>query len=136
MQPSPRSSNELVRRTAAGRGLLKGQALVWLALSAALVAVACHSGPTEPAGSGGTGAAGAVAAPGDLQLIQAGYQRQMRQGRVVYCRVETVTGSRFSSTVCASKEQVQANWEAAQRQLQGQRVNADCTLVKASCPGG
>lgn len=105
------------------------------ALIAGLLGFACHSGPTPAPGAARTEAAQAVAAPGDAQLAQAGYQRQMRQGRVVYCRVETVTGSRFSSTVCASKEQVKADWEAAQRQMQGPRLNSDCSLTK-TCPGG
>lgn len=135
MRHLPRGSEAKKRQTAHG-GVLPGvRQVLSLALIAVLLGSACHGGPTPAPGSGRSEATQAVAAPGDAELAQAGYQRQMRQGRVVYCRVETVTGSRFSSTVCASKEQVQADWEAAQRQMQGPRLNADCSLTK-TCPGG
>lgn len=135
MRRLPRGSEAPQRQTADGSALPAIRRVLSLAMSAVLLGSACHSDPSHAPGLGGGVAAHSDAAPGDAQLAQAGYRRQMRQGQVVYCRVETVTGSRFSSTVCASKEQVQANWEAAQRQMQGQRVNADCSLVK-SCPGG
>jgi len=109
--------------------------MAWRTLPLALGTVlgfGCHGLTPVPAPGAAVAAVGS--APDDAQLERAGYHRQMRQGRVVYCRVESVTGSRFSSTVCASREQIEAGWEAAQRAMQDQRVNTDCTLDKA-CSG-
>jgi hypothetical protein len=77
-----------------------------------------------------TGTASATAArpgspdPGvprvDPALIKAGYRAVRRQGKLLYCQTQTVTGTKFANTTCMTAEQiheVNRDTEASQRLL-------------------
>jgi hypothetical protein len=83
----------------------------------------------------GTASAGAVAAVAaapagsavdsslakvDPDLIKEGYRVVRRQGKILYCQTQTVTGTKFGSTVCATAEQIhesERETELSKRQL-------------------
>jgi hypothetical protein len=119
--------------------------VVCAALSMACSSPSQHAGPVvvaqEPAGAGTststaasrvTGTASANDAPAgsavDPGLIKEGYRASRRQGRVLYCQTQTVTGTKFANTVCMTAAQIQAlKRETAQskRLLMGS-VPANC----------
>lgn len=56
----------------------------------------------------------------DLALVKEGYRVVRRQGKVLYCQTQTVTGTKFGSTVCATAEQIhesERETELSKRQL-------------------
>jgi 3-oxoacyl-ACP reductase-like protein len=63
-----------------------------------------------PAAAGTPTAAAAANAPaaGDVDpaLVKEGYRVVRRQGKVLYCQTQTVTGTKFGSTTCATAEQI------------------------------
>jgi hypothetical protein len=58
-----------------------------------------------------TGTASATNAPAvsavDPALVKEGYGVVRRQGKILYCQTQTVTGSKFANTVCMTAEQIQ-----------------------------
>jgi hypothetical protein len=57
----------------------------------------------------GTASAAAAAAVGvvDASLVKAGYSVMRRQGEVLYCRNEVITGQRIGTRICLSAAQIQ-----------------------------
>ena len=57
-----------------------------------------------------TGTAVAPNAPAasdvDPALVKEGYRVVRRQGKVLYCQTQTVTGTKFGTTKCATAEQI------------------------------
>jgi hypothetical protein len=84
-----------------------------------------------PAGATATGTASAAGAPPggavdpglakvDPTLIKEGYRVVRRQGKILYCQSQTVTGTKFGNTVCRTAEQIQEekrDTELSQRML-------------------
>ncbi len=108
----------------------------------AALAVACSSQPrttnpvvvaqvpaaagtsTATTGATATGAASAAIAPADNDvdpaLIKEGYRVVRRRGKVLYCQTQTVTGTKFGSTVCRTADEIHAEereTELSKRQL-------------------
>jgi hypothetical protein len=58
-----------------------------------------------------TGTASALNAPTtsavDPVLVKEGYRAVRRQGMILYCQTQTVTGTKFANTVCMTAEQLQ-----------------------------
>jgi hypothetical protein len=50
----------------------------------------------------------ASAAPGDVDLVKAGYSVMRRHGQVLYCRNEIITGGRIATRICLTAAQIQA----------------------------
>ncbi len=89
--------------------------------------------PQVPAAASTLTAAGAAAATGtasaanataggdvDLALVKEGYRAVRRQGKILYCQTQTVTGTKFASTTCATAEQIHESkreTELSKRQL-------------------
>jgi hypothetical protein len=74
--------------------------------------------PTDPSTATATGAAAvagtatAADAPPtstavDPALIKEGYRAVRRQGTILYCQTQTVTGTKFANTVCKTAQQIQ-----------------------------
>jgi hypothetical protein len=42
----------------------------------------------------------------DPGLIKEGYRAVRRQGKLLYCKTQTVTGTKFGTTKCATAEQI------------------------------
>jgi hypothetical protein len=57
---------------------------------------------TAPAGS----AADPSPAKADPALIKEGYRVVRRQGKILYCQTQSVTGTKFGNTVCRTAEQI------------------------------
>jgi hypothetical protein len=56
----------------------------------------------------------------DPALIKEGYRAVRRQGKILYCQTQTVTGTKFGNTVCRTAEQIQEekrDTELSQRML-------------------
>ena len=56
----------------------------------------------------------------DPNLIKEGYRAVRRQGKLLYCQTQTVTGTKFGNTVCRTAEQIQEekrDTELSQRML-------------------
>jgi hypothetical protein len=56
----------------------------------------------------------------DPALIKEGYRVVRRQGKLLYCQTQTVTGTKFGNTVCRTAEQIQEekrDTELSQRML-------------------
>jgi hypothetical protein len=84
-----------------------------------------------PAGATATGTASSAGAPPgsavdpslakvDPALIKEGYRVVRRQGKILYCQTQTVTGTKFGNTVCRTAEQIQEekrDTELSQRML-------------------
>jgi len=43
----------------------------------------------------------------DPALIKAGYRAVKRQGKILYCQTQSVTGTKFANTICMTAEQIQ-----------------------------
>ena len=80
-------------------------------------AAACSNTPGARASRTDEPAAGnaAAIAPGtapagvvDASLIKAGYSVMRRQGEVLYCRSEVITGQRIGTQICLTAGQIQA----------------------------
>lgn len=58
-----------------------------------------------------TGTASATNAPAgsavDPALVKEGYRVARRQGKILYCQTQTVTGTKFANSVCMTAEQIQ-----------------------------
>jgi hypothetical protein len=88
------------------------------AAPAAMVAgtASAAAAPAAPAGS----AVDSSLAKVDPDLIKEGYRVVRRQGKILYCQTQTVTGTKFGSTVCATAEQIhesERETELSKRQL-------------------
>ena len=74
-------------------------------------APAAASAHTSTAAATATGTASATNAPAggdpDPALVKEGYRVVRRQGTILYCQTQTVTGTKFASTVCMTAEQIQ-----------------------------
>jgi putative hemolysin len=113
----------------------------WLVIVVMVPLSACTSAARPVAASaGGAGivsnqqSTSAGTAPiEEATLIKEGYRREIHQGEVLFCRSETLTGSRFSSNVCQSKEQIEAREAAARRAMGAVRPDTTCALPKSSC---
>lgn len=79
-------------------------------------AAACSNTPGARASRTDEPAAGnaAAIAPGtapagvvDASLVKAGYSVMRRQGEVLYCRSEVITGQRIGSRICLTAAQIQ-----------------------------
>jgi uncharacterized protein (AIM24 family) len=85
-------------------------------------AAAGTSTSTTAATATGTTAATNAPAGGDVDpaLVKEGYRVVRRQGKILYCKTQTVTGTKFGNTVCRTAEQIQEEkreTELSQRQL-------------------
>jgi ABC-type phosphate transport system substrate-binding protein len=45
----------------------------------------------------------------DQSLVKRGYRPRRRNGQLLYCRSETLTGTHFSNTVCLTEAQIKAS---------------------------
>ena len=92
------------------------------------VIVAQAPAASTPATTGATGAGtaptGRSAAPADSKvdpaLIKEGYRVVRRQGKVLYCQTQTVTGTKFGNTVCRTADEIheeERETELSKRQL-------------------
>ena len=67
----------------------------------------------------------------DQELLKRGYRVQYRRGEVVYCRAEAITGSRLTSTLCRSAQQIKEDEQRAREVL------GPAGVQRASgCPAG
>jgi len=91
----------------------------------AVIAVACsnQSQNTKPVLVAQTPAAASIgsADPGvpkvDPALVKQGYRVARRQGKLLYCQTQTVTGTKFANTTCMTAEQIhELNRETEQAQ--------------------
>jgi hypothetical protein len=86
----------------------------------ATLAAACSSTPPSapqtlaaagntPAIAPGTPSAAAAAPAGvvDANLVKAGYSVMRRNGEVLYCRNEAITGQRIATRICLTAAQIQ-----------------------------
>jgi hypothetical protein len=93
-----------------------------------LVALAACSGTARKATPAARAQAGAqsasppvAAAPGgdaagvDRSLLKDGYSVVRRNGQVLYCRSQSVTGTKFSDRVCLTAAQIHKEQEDAQQ---------------------
>lgn len=74
--------------------------------TATTVATAAGAAPAAGAPTAG-GAVDPGLAKVDPDLIKAGYRVVRRQGKILYCQTQTVTGTKFGNTVCRTSEQIQ-----------------------------
>ncbi|MGC1522071.1 MAG: hypothetical protein WA803_11075 [Steroidobacteraceae bacterium] len=84
--------------------------------STAATVAGTASAPAAPAG----GAVDPSLAKVDPALIKAGYRVERRQAKILYCKTQTVTGTKFGNTVCRTAEQIheeQRETELSQRML-------------------
>jgi mRNA-degrading endonuclease toxin of MazEF toxin-antitoxin module len=93
------------------------EALALVICAALMVACSSQSQNTKPAvvvarapaaASAATAATAGAADPEvDPALIKEGYRVVRRQGKILYCQTQTVTGTKFGNTVCRTAEQIQ-----------------------------
>jgi hypothetical protein len=62
----------------------------------------------------------------DQELVRQGYKATRRNGNLLYCKAETTVGSRFSSNVCLTADQVRERQRTAKEDLQHLHQNG-CT---------
>lgn len=105
----------------------------------------CASVPPRPTGSpaapaqpvpGTAPGQAPVAAPSerpDPELIREGYHFTRYRGHAVYCRMESPTGSRFSSKVCLTAEQIRERERAAKEALGTVRPDSTCVQMPSIC---
>jgi hypothetical protein len=87
---------------------------------------------TSTAGAPVAGAAamsGSGSARADDNLLRKGYRAVNYRGELVYCRVESPTGSRFSRKVCLTREQIRAREENAKDVLGTVRSDTSCVMI-------
>lgn len=77
-----------------------------LAVFAALAA-ACSSTAPRTLAAAAPAAAASSASVVDANLVKAGYSVMRRQGVVLYCRNEVITGQRIASQICLTAGQIQ-----------------------------
>jgi hypothetical protein len=72
-------------------------------------AVVVAQSPTIAATATGTGSAtnATTGSAVDATLVKEGYRVVRRQGKILYCQTQTVTGTKFGNTVCMTAEQIQ-----------------------------
>jgi hypothetical protein len=114
--------------------------LVWLLLAATLSSCAHQPAHTTqappvvarndiaaPADAKAGGSAAAQAAAGsssaqpdaDQDVLEQGYKPVVKNGETYYCRKEILTGSRFSTVVCLTPQQIENMKQAAKDTLTG-----------------
>jgi hypothetical protein len=82
-----------------------------LLIGAAALAVACATpeqgavtvppAPARPLNAAGVNAV-------DENLVKRGYRTVQRNGQLLYCQTQTLTGTHFNNTVCLTEAQVRA----------------------------
>ena len=90
--------------------------------------IASCAGSPAPVVAGGPTTLAAV----NRSYVKSGYQVVHRNGELLYCRSEAVTGSLFRSTVCHTEAQMQAA-EEIRRHAVDEISNAhggECTILK------
>jgi len=72
----------------------------------------------------------------DRSLVKDGYRVVRRNGQVLYCRSQSVTGTKFSSTVCLTAAQLRKQQEDLQqtKDTLNQAHAAQC--LGSQCGGG
>ncbi len=75
-----------------------------------------QAGANTPSGANSPSGA-ADQAVNDQDLLKQGYKPVTMRGELHYCRKETLTGSRFSSQVCLTLEQIKALQSQAREDL-------------------
>jgi hypothetical protein len=86
-----------------------------LILAGAAVLVACATQAPEPATLPAHPVAASAATPTEKLKIPEGYEREVVNGEVRYCRDDVDTGSRLAHTkVCLTAAQLQANQDGSQ----------------------
>ena len=122
-----------------------------LIMFAALGLIACSSQPRSPAAPEAIAQAAAPAAPAQPAApaaaaaalnttpggvrIPYGYKVVVKDGQEMYCRKETILGSRFPQTICLNEDglrELDARGESVRRNLD--RSSATC--VGDKCGGG
>jgi hypothetical protein len=86
----------------------------------ATAATATAGTATAAAATGAAAATNPAAGDVDPALVKEGYRVVRRQGKILYCQTQTVTGTKFGNTVCRTAEQIQEEkreTELSQRQL-------------------
>jgi hypothetical protein len=108
-----------------------------MALVAACSSESERSAPALPAATQSnnhsSGAAMAVSpsqADLDLRRTKEGYHLSSFHGQRLYCRTESITGTRFTSQVCLTEAQIQAREQNARDTLN--RVIPDSTCLRSS----
>jgi hypothetical protein len=79
--------------------------------------ILAYAKPANPAAASPAAAAGQ--ASGDQDLLKQGYKPVVKVGETYYCRKEMLTGSRFSSAVCLTPQQIENMKQAAKDTLTG-----------------
>jgi hypothetical protein len=88
--------------------------------TSATAATATAGTATAAAATGAAAATNPAAGDVDPALVKEGYRVVRRQGKILYCQTQTVTGTKFGNTVCRTAEQIQEEkreTELSQRQL-------------------
>jgi hypothetical protein len=68
----------------------------------------------------------------DADLLREGYHPAMHRGQRMYCRADSVTGSRFSEKTCLTAEQIRQQERAAKDILGTVRPDATCAQMKCN----
>ena len=100
----------------------------WLA---AVLIAACGSQPRTPSQGGAPGARAPAAATSgvsngaqgeaapDEHLLKEGYRTIKRAGRILYCKPEALTGTRFTSKVCLTANEIREQEARAKDMMHG-----------------
>jgi len=67
----------------------------------------------------------------DPELVRQGYHAAQRHGQVVYCKEQPVTGSRFTTNVCLSAEQLKDREQRMREEMQ--RMHQSGCTGSAGC---
>jgi hypothetical protein len=83
-----------------------------------------------PAASPAAGAAPKLAV--DPDLVKRGYSPAIYNGQRVYCRTETVTGSRFTQKVCMTAERIKEAEKLGKDFMNAPRTDTECAVTKCN----
>ena len=121
----------------------------FVTLVGCILLAACASHPSAPAAATGASAASAATGAGRPALAATahagkpkqvpvsfrGYQRVVVKGQALFCKYQSVTGSRIRQRTCLTRSDLQAQENRAQEFLQQSRqYSASCTTTLV--PGG
>jgi hypothetical protein len=114
-----------------------------------LVGLAACSGTAQKATPAARAQAGAqsasppvAAAPGgnsagvDRSLVKDGYRVVRRNGHVLYCRSQSVTGTKFSSTFCLTADEIHKEQEDLRQQKDALHKARAFQCLGPECGGG
>jgi hypothetical protein len=99
----------------------------FIGIASVAVFAACSSPPKQDTPTGG--ANDSISAAIDTKLVKEGYRAVKRKNQLLYCRSEMVTGTRLSSKVCLTEEQIrgrQQKTEEAVDLMNKMRATAAC----------